>query len=180
MPDLRRTRKNLKTALAVMAGVDLLTAIIYFSPLVGSADTRRQTLNELQTELNTKTKLVAPLQNLPHKVVLAGTQTQTFFKMRFPAQDSQIVTEFGKLAAANGVTIEQAKYPVKGDVEGGKLQRVEMEADLAGNYIALAKFINAVERDQMFFIINSVTLGGEPQGQVKLNVKLETYLKVGT
>jgi len=31
----------------------------------------------------------------------------------------------------------------------------------------------------MFFIINSVTLNGEPQGAVKLSVKLQTYLKVG-
>ena len=61
-----------------------------------------------------------------------------------------------------------------------KLQRVEMEADLAGNYTSLAKFINALERDEMFFIINSVTLGGQPQGPVKLNVKLETYLKAGS
>jgi hypothetical protein len=44
----------------------------------------------------------------------------------------------------------------------------------------LARFINATERDEMFFIINSVTLGGEPQGPVRLNVKLETYLKVGS
>ena len=180
MPDLRQTRKNLKTAMAVMAGVDLLAAIVYFSPLVGSAETRRQTLNELQSELNTKTRNVAPLQNLPHKVVLAGTQTQTFYQTRFPSQDSQIVTQFGKLAAANGVTIEQAKYPVKGDVEAGGLQRVEMEAQLSGSYRSLAKFINAVERDEMFFIIDSVTLGGDPQGPSKLSVKLETYLKAGS
>jgi hypothetical protein len=32
----------------------------------------------------------------------------------------------------------------------------------------------------MFFVIDSVTLGGEPQGAVKLGVKLEAYLKVGT
>jgi type IV pilus assembly protein PilO len=179
MPDLRQTRKNLKTALVVMAGVDLLAAVIYFSPLVGSAETRRQELNQLQNELNIKTRQVEPLQNLPHKVVLAASQTQEFYKKRFASEDSQIVTEFGKLAVANGVTIEQAKYPVKGEVATGKLQRVEMEADLAGNYIALAKFINALERDEMFFIINSVTLGGDPQGPVKLNVKLETYLKVG-
>jgi len=62
----------------------------------------------------------------------------------------------------------------------GKLQPVEMEADLVGNYTALAKFINALERDDMFFIINSVTLGGEPQGAVKLQVKLEAYLKAGS
>jgi type IV pilus assembly protein PilO len=178
MPDLRQTRKNLKTALVVMAGVDLLAAAIYFSPLVGSAETRRQELNQLQNELNLKTRQVEPLQNLPHKVVLAASQTQDFYKKRFASQDSQIVAEFGKLALANGVTIEQAKYPVKGEVAAGnRLQRVEMEADLAGNYTALAKFINALERDEMFFIINSVTLGGDPQGPVKLNVKLETYLK---
>jgi type IV pilus assembly protein PilO len=51
---------------------------------------------------------------------------------------------------------------------------------VVGNYTALAKFINALERDEMFFIINSVTLGGEQPGPVKLNVKLEAYLKAGS
>ena len=55
---------------------------------------------------------------------------------------------------------------------------MEIEADFAGNYTSLAKFINALERDEMFFIINSVNLGGEPQGPVKLKLKMETYLKV--
>ena len=41
MPDLRQTRKNLTTALAIMGAVDLLAAIVYFSPLVGSAENRR-------------------------------------------------------------------------------------------------------------------------------------------
>jgi type IV pilus assembly protein PilO len=179
MPDLRQTRKNLKVALAVMAGVDLLAAVVYFSPLVGSAETRRQELNQLQAELNIKTRQVAPLQNLPDKVVLASHQIGDFYKKRFPAQESQILTEFGKLASANGVTIEQGKYKVK-DEETGRVQPVEMEWDVSGNYTSLAKFINALERDDMFFIINSVTLGGEPQGLVKLNVKLETYLKAGS
>ncbi len=179
MPDLRQTRKKLKTALAIMAGVDLLAAIVYFSPLVGSAESRRQEIARLQTELAVKTAQVAPLKDLDKKVMLAHDQIGDFYKKRFPSQNSQIPTEFGKLAAANGVTIEQGKYTVKG-METGQLQRVEMEADLSGNYTSLAKFINALERDEMLFIINSVTLGGEPQGNVKLNVKLETYLKAGS
>ena len=176
MPDLRQTRKKLKTALAIMAGLDVLATVIYLSPLVGSAESRRMELLELQAELTTKTKQVAPLQNLPQKVVLASHQIGDFYKLRFPTQNSQIPTEFGKLATANGVTIEQAKYKEK--EEGpGRLRPVEIEADLGGSYTALAKFINALERDQTFFIINSVTLGGEPQGPVKLNMKLEAYLK---
>ena len=179
MPDLRRTRRNLKTALAILAGADLLLAIVYFSPLVGSAESRRMELNQLQAELTTKTREVAPLKDLPQKVVLASHQIGDFYKRRFPTQDSQIVTELGKVAAANGVTIEQVKYSLK-DEGPGRLQRMEMEAGLGGSYTSLARFINALERDEMFFIINSVTLGGQPQGPVKLDMKLETYLKAGT
>jgi Tfp pilus assembly protein PilO len=179
MPDLRRTRKNLTTAIAIMAGVDLLAAIVYFSPLVGSADTRRQELNTLQTELITKTRQVAPLKDLPQKVVLAGHQITDFYKKRFPSQQSQIPTELGKLCAANGVTLDQEKYKVQ-PAEAGGLEPVEIEADFTGNYTSLAKFINGLERDEMFFIIDGVSLGGEQQGPVKLNMKLETYLKAGS
>jgi Tfp pilus assembly protein PilO len=178
MPDLRQTRKNIKTALAILLGVDVVAVAVLFSPLVGSTDSRRQELNELSNELQTKTRLVEPLKNLDKKVVTASRQIADFYKKRFPAQDSQIATEFGKLAAANGVTIEQAKYKVL-DEETGRLYPVEMEADLSGSYVSLAKFINALERDDTFFIISSITLGGEQKGPIKLQMKLETYLKAG-
>jgi type IV pilus assembly protein PilO len=178
MPDLRLTRKKLKIAIAVTAGIDLLALAIYISPLIGSADSRRQQMNQLQTELNTKTREVEPLKNLPQKVVLANRQIADFYKRRFPSQSSQIASELGKLAVAEGITIEQVKYKPLED-RAGKLQPMEMEATLAGNYVALAKFINALERDEMFFTINSITLGGEQQGPVKLGMKLETYLKAG-
>lgn len=179
MPDLRKTRKNLKTALVVMAGVDLLALVVYFSPLVGSADTRRQELNRLQLELNIKTRAVAPLQNLPEKVVVANRQIVDFYKKRFPAQQPEIAAEFDKMATANGVIVEQARYKSK-EEGAGRLTPVEIEADLSGSYASLARFINVLEQDQMFLIINSVTLGGEPQGPVKLNMKLEAYLKAGS
>jgi len=179
MPDLRRTRKNLKMALGIMAGVSLVAAVVYFSPLVGSAESRRMEMNQLQADLTTKTRQVAPLKDLPQKVVLARHQITDFYQTRFPSQNSQILTELGKLTSANSVTIEHINYNKK-DAEEGGLQPIEMEAALAGNYTSLARFINALERDQMFFIIDSVSLGGQEQGPVKLNMKLETYLKAGT
>ena len=162
MPDLRKTRKNLQTALAIMAGLDLLAAVLYFSPVVGSAETRRMELNQLQAELTTKTRQVAPLKDLPHKVDIAGKQITDFYKNRFPSTNSEVLTEIGKLTSANGVRIEQGRFkPADNTIDG--LQGVEMEYDFAGSYTSLAKFINALERDEMFFIINSVTLGGDPQ-----------------
>jgi type IV pilus assembly protein PilO len=179
MPDLRRTRKNLKTALAIMVGVDLLALAVYVSPLVGSADTRRQELETLQTELRVKTAIAAPLKDLPQKVVLAGQQISDFYKKRLPSQESQVLTELGKLAAANNVTIDQEKYKEK-ESETGGLEPLEIQAEFAGNYTSLAKFINALERDEMFFIIDGIILDGQPQGPVKLGVKLETYMKAGS
>jgi type IV pilus assembly protein PilO len=179
MPDLRQTRKNMKLTLAVLAAVDLLAAVLYFSPVVGSAESRRMELNQLQAELTAKTRQVAPLKDLPEKVTIAKGQITDFYSRRFASQNSQIYTELGKVAAANGVKIDQVRYK-PGDNTSNGLLPIEMEADLSGSYTSLAHFINAIERDEMFFVINSVTLGGEPQGAVKLNVKLEAYLKVGT
>jgi type IV pilus assembly protein PilO len=177
--DLRQTRKHLKIALAIMALVDVLALVIYMSPLVGSADTRKQEMNRLQSELILKTRQVAPLENLPQKVQLANRQIAEFYKKRIPSQNSEIYSELGKLAHPNGVTIEQVRSKAE-NIAPGDLEPMEIEADLAGNYTGLAKVINAMERDDMFFIINSITLGGQPQGPVKLNVKMETYLKVGS
>jgi type IV pilus assembly protein PilO len=180
MPDLRQTRKNIKTSLVILLGVDVVALVVLFSPLVGSTDSRRQELNQLWSELQVKTRQVEPLTNLPDKVHTANRQIADFYNKRFPAQDSQIATEFGKLAAANGVTILQARYPVNvKDEETGRLDPVAMEAELSGNYISLAKFINALERDDMFFLISSITLAGEQKGPIKLQMKLETYLKAG-
>jgi type IV pilus assembly protein PilO len=178
MPDLRQTRKNIKTALAILLGVDVVALAVLFSPLVGSTESRRQEISQLSGELKTKTIQVEPLRNLDKKVNIAKRQIADFYQRRFPAQDSQIPTEFGKLAAANGVTIEQVKYKVD-EAEIGLLEPVEMDAGLSGNYKSLALFINALERDDMFFIINSITLGGEQKGPIKLQMKVQTYLKAG-
>jgi len=179
MPDLRKTRKDLKVAIGVMIALDVAAAVLYFSPLIGSAESRRMEMNQLQSELTLKTRQVAPLKDLPEKVKVASQEIGDFYKKRFPSENSQILTEIGKLASANGVRIEQGRYKPGENVTVG-LQQVNMEYDLGGNYTSLARFINAVERDEMFFIIDNVSLGGDPQGPVKLAVKLETYLKVGS
>jgi type IV pilus assembly protein PilO len=178
MPDLRETRKKVKSALAILLGVDLVAVVVLISPLVGSTASRRQQLNQLWSELQSKTRQVEPLRNLDKKVVVANKQITEFYQQRFPGQDSQIATQLGKLAADNGVTIEGANYRVL-EPEVGKLAPVEMEAQLSGNYVALAKFVNALERDEMFFIIDSIALAGEQKGPIKLEMKFETYLKAG-
>lgn len=179
MPDLRQTRKNIKAALGVLLAVDVIAVAVLFSPLVGSTESRRQDLNQLWSDLQRKTRQVEPLQNLDKKVIIANRQIVDFYKRRFPTQDSQIATQFGKLAAANGVTIGEVRYKVK-DVDVERLEPVELDANLSGSYVSLAKFINSLERDEMFFLISDIALAGETKGPIKLQMKVETYLRTGS
>jgi len=122
---------------------------------------------------------VEPLTNLPEKVNTASRQNQGFLQTTFPqAGTRRSWFNWESLRREwRDDRFNQTRRPETADI--GHLQPVEMEADLSGNYVALAKFINALKRDDMFFIINSVELGGEQNGPIKLQMKLETYFEGG-
>jgi type IV pilus assembly protein PilO len=178
VPDLRDTRRKVKIALAAMAAIDVIALAVFFSPLVGSEMSRREQLAQRWQELQQKTREVEPLRGLDKKIPIARKQIDDFYAQRLPAQDSAISSNLGKVAAQSGVRIGSIKYAMK-EAEPVGVRRVEIEADLAGDYLQLVRFINGLERDQMFFLVNSVGLAGEQGGVVKLQLKLETYLKTG-
>src|SRR5271170_4467454 len=51
MPDLGNSRRKLKIAIGAMLAADVIAVGVLFSPLVGSADSRRLQINELRAEL---------------------------------------------------------------------------------------------------------------------------------
>ncbi|MBZ5719469.1 MAG: hypothetical protein LAO03_03725 [Acidobacteriia bacterium] len=176
MPELRDTRHKLKIAIAALLLVDVAAAAVLFSPLVGSERSRREQLAALWKDLRLKTRQVEPLRGLDKKIVTADQQINTFYKDRIAEHDSEISVELGKLASQSGVGFSEVKYKLH-DPEPVGLRRVEIDTELSGDYLHLVRFINALERDRIFFIIDSVELGGEQGGVVKLQMKMETYLK---
>lgn len=178
MPELGQTRRKLRIAIGAMVAVDLLAAGILFSPLVGSAASRKEDLAQLWQQLQAKTRAVEPLRGLDKKIPLAADQIDQFYKTRFPVHDSDVAEALGNLAKETGVKIQGAKY-AWGDPEPVGLRRVEIEASIQGDYQPLAKFVNGLERDKIFFIVNSVGLD-EQNGPIILQMKLETYQKVGS
>lgn len=177
MPDLKETRRKVKIAIGAMAAVDVLAIGLLVSPLVGSAASRKQDLTQLWLTLQAKTKQVEPLRGLDKKIPIASQQIDEFYKDRFQAHDSDVAEALVNLAKETGVKIQSTKYKWE-DPEPVGLRRVDIEAEIQGDYQPLAKFLNGLERDKMFFIVNSVGLA-EQNGPVVLQMKLETYQKVG-
>lgn len=178
MPELQGSRRKLQIAIAAMVAADLVAVAVLFSPLVGSAESRRVNMSQLSAELQKKTRDVEPLRGVDKKIVLAKGQISQFYKDRFAARDSDLAAELGKLASQNGVRILQAKYKQE-DPTGAGVVPVEIEGNFSGDYLQLIRFINALERSKQFFTVDSVSLAGESAGPVRLEVKMHSYLRSG-
>jgi Tfp pilus assembly protein PilO len=178
MPELQGSRRKLQIAIAAMVVADLIAVGVLFSPLVGSAESRRINMNELTAELQQKTRDVEPLKGIDKKIVLAKGQIGQFYQDRFAGRDSELAAEVGKLASENGVRILQAKYKQE-EPTGAGIIPTEIEGNFSGDYLQLVRFINALERSKQFFTVDSISLAGESTGPVKLEVKMHSFLRSG-
>jgi Tfp pilus assembly protein PilO len=178
MPDFGNSRRKLKIAIGALLAVDVVAVAVLFSPLVGSADSRKLQLNQLRVELQKKTREVEPLRGMDKKIVLAKGQIGVFYKDRFAARDSDLANELGKLASENGIRIQQARYKQEnGEISG--IIPVAIEGSFSGDYLQLVRFINTLERSKLFFAVDSVDLAGESAGPVKLQISMHSYLRSG-
>jgi len=177
MASIREVRKTLLPVLIALVVIDLACVAYLVSPLGRSRAARQRDLDGLKVQLAAKRQEVLPTRGMDGKLKQASADIGDFYKERFPAQYSAVSEELGKLAAASGVQIAAIKYDDKdAPVEG--LRQLNIELSLSGSYLQEVKFINALERDKVFFVIDGVTLG-EQQGNVRLQLKLETYLRSG-
>lgn len=55
------------------------------------------------------------------------------------------------------------------------MTEVRIDATLSGDYRPLVQFINSIERDKLFFVINTLTLTGQQTGVVNLRLGMKTY-----
>jgi type IV pilus assembly protein PilO len=178
-PNVRILRRRFVVALAVLAVVDVAAVVLLVSP-VGAANPRRQAEFEAVRRLvQVKMHSVIPPDKVQERVEEAGEQIDDFYRRRLPAHASEISAELGKVAADSGVRLSQARYEgAESELPG--LQHLSIRATLSGDYSQEARFINALERDPMFFIVRSISLAEQQGGGVRLQVTLETYLRQGT
>lgn len=176
MANLAETRKRLVIAFGAMGLLCVLGIAVLFSPLVQE---RSDEITQLKLQQRMKQQQVNRVGDVDKNIASASQQIATFMKDRLPSRDSAISDSLGKIAAESGVRLEQVKYSPKDSVPAG-VRPMEIDASLSGQYPQLARFLNAVERNQpVFFIVDSIDLGGEQNNIVKLQVKLRTFERAG-
>jgi Tfp pilus assembly protein PilO len=177
MATIREVRRTTTPVIAVLALVIVACLIYIFSPAGHSRKARKQEFAELQAQVEAKRKDVLPTRGMDNKLKQASTDIDNFYQQRFPAQYSAVTEEIGRLASENGVHLVGVKYDDKEAVIEN-LRKLNIEITLSGDYLQEVKFINGLERDKIFFLIDGVALA-EQQGNVRLQIRLETYLRSG-
>lgn len=174
--DAKQVTRKFTLALVILLGLDLTCGIVLISPIGRSARSSQEELSKLWSELQLKTRETMPLQGINGKVEQAKTEIKQFVDDRMPVQSANVPDELGRVAGENKVILASAKYKVE-DTEIPGIRRIVIQANLNGPYEQEARFINAVERDKLFFIIDSISLGEEQSGGVLLQIQMEAYVR---
>lgn len=116
-----------------------------------------------------------PLRGLDRKIDVAQKDQASFYQDRFPENYSTVAAELGALAVKNNVSLSRVQYAQGKPVEG--VYEIRMDASLSGDYAPIVRFLNGLERDKIFFLINSIALSGQQGGVVGLRMSLTTYLR---
>src|ERR1019366_1316551 len=130
-----------------------------------------------QVELKALDLQTAPLRGLDKRVEESRSQIQTFYGKRIPPNYSSIATRVGELQVKSGVRLSRVNY-TQGP-PGSDLTEISMDAGISGAYPEIMRFVNALERDQTFFVIREMALAGQQGGEVNLRLRVSTWMRPG-
>jgi Tfp pilus assembly protein PilO len=187
VPRLTARARALMTALNLhLAGVIALALLVLYLIVhliflwQGLNANNAEALDQQRVQLIAAQISATPLRGLDTKLVQSTHDANAFYETRLPYADSQMLAEIGVLTKKAGVRWTHAQYSNNAALSGDyALTAVSIDASVSGDYRPIVQFINSVERDKLFFVINGINLTGQQTGQVNLRIRLTTYLRPG-
>ena len=135
-------------------------------------------LNQQRTLLTTARLQAQPLRGLDTKITASTQDADAFYQDRLPYAYSQVLAELGRLTQKSNVRLANVQYAQAPVLSGANaLTELHMDASVSGDYRPIVEFINGLERDKMFFLVNGINLSGQQTGMVNLRIRLTTYLR---
>ncbi len=176
MTDVNSARRRFSLVLIVLLCLDVAAIGVLISPIGRSSRSAHTRLQQLWSQLRDKDREAMPLRGIDGKVVEAKQEIQGFFAGRLPSSYAAVSDRLNKVAGSSGITLANVRYDTEPAAVAG-LDRVSIDLAISGDYLQAVKFINALERDKMFFLVNGVAVQGSGSGVVRLQLNVETYLK---
>ncbi|MEO6924210.1 MAG: hypothetical protein ABI142_10325 [Bryocella sp.] len=167
--------------IAALIVINLYLAVHLFLVFQSLGASNEDALQQERNQVRAAQIAAKPLRGLDTKLAASTKDANAFYTDRLAYADSQLLAELGVLTKKSGVHLARVQYPQNPVLSGAYgLTEVHMDASISGDYMPVVEFINAVERDKMFFVINGINLTGQQSGQVNLRIRITTYLRQPT
>ena len=186
VPQLTERAKALVTELNLhFAGVAVLFVItLYLAAQLlfvwqGLSSRDQAALDDARVQMKAAEIAAKPLRGLDGKLAGSTADADKFYTQRLPFAYSQVLTELGALSKHEGVRLMHVQYTQAPVLASGNygLTELRLDANVTGDYRPSVQFINAAERDKLFFVINTINLTGQQGGAVNLRLRMTTYLR---
>ncbi|HEY5382626.1 MAG TPA: hypothetical protein VIJ65_10240 [Acidobacteriaceae bacterium] len=185
VPRLTKRARSLLTAINLhYAGVAALLVLVLYmgAHLLFISDalhaSNADALEQQHARLMTAQLQAKPLRGIDSKLLKSTEDADGFYTDRLPYATSQVVAELGSLAQHSNVRLTHVQYSYIPVLSGNSaLTEMHMDASVSGDYRPVIEFINSLERDRMFFLVNGINLTGQQTGMVNLRIRWTTYLR---
>jgi hypothetical protein len=122
---------------------------------------------------------VARAESIADNLPKVERECNHFYEEQFLSSSkgySAVVEDLGRIAKEAGlppstIAFKQQELGKRGVVE------VEVTATVAGEYPALVRFVNGLERSEHLYLLDALSLGAEPDKHVKLSLVMKTYFR---
>ncbi len=151
----------------------LVVRLAYAWAVTDSSATR--TLESKKAQLEVLQQDTTPLRGLDKRVVATRNRIGTFYEERIPANYSLLATRIAELETRSGARLSRISYTQ--GAPGVDLTEISMDASISGEYPQIMRFVNGLERDQIFFVIRALALNGQQGGQANLRLRVSTWLR---
>lgn len=132
-------------------------------------------LADKQIELKAIDLKTAPLRGLDKRVVTSRAEIQAFYDKRIPSEYSSFAQRIGDLQVKSNVRLSRVQYSQ--GLPGADLTEVSMDTGISGDYPNIMRFVNSLERNEMFFVIRGMQLTGQQGGLVNLRLRVSTWMR---
>ncbi len=169
-----------KVTLGVLLALDASLAVARWRLSVAASQQQLQFQEvNLRTQVAALEQQVARAEKVRGEIPQIQQQCNSFYQdeMLGPSQGyAALVTDLDGIAHSAGLVISGVQFSQKNASAHG-VTEVDASPVIEGNYGALLRFIGGLERSKTFYVLDSLELASSAGGQVKLNIRLHTYIR---
>jgi hypothetical protein len=175
--------RDVRTQLLVLVGVLLLLDIAAIAMLLSPAGRSRgawtQEYERLRIAKLERMQALAPAQGMDQKIATAREQEADFNSNRLEQRYSAMSEQLSRIATEAGVSVSNVRYDEEKDRKNtpAGYNGIGITIQVHGSYDQDMRFINAVERQKILLLIDSVGFGGMQGNSLIVSVHLSTYLR---